>query len=169
MTDYKGQAQSGGFRIKKTEYKLLPPDTYTATIAAIVVQPATNPDFGDQLRWRFDVDDLEGNDVVPISGWTSLNYSSKSRAFEWTQAALGVKPEGMPDELTAEVLTGKRVRVLVIVKNRTDGTQSNKVDRVLGKAPEQTAEQAAQAALRVLPEAHLARIASMKDVDAIPF
>lgn len=158
------------FKLRKTEYKLLPPDTYNATITGITVQKSTNPEFGDQLRWRFAVDDLESDGAVPVTGWSSLIYSTKSKTFEWTMAALGCKPDEMPEELTPDVVIGRRVRVLLIIKNKNDGTQDNRVDRVLGPAKAATAQGVAAQVAATIPGAQVKYVNKPTvTTDEIPF
>lgn len=161
MTDH----QSSDFKLKRSEDKVLPPDTYTATIVQITEQPSTRPDFGDQLRWRFQVDDPEGG-VVFMSGWTSMFYSPKSKTMAWVKATLGEAP----DEFTAPLVLGKRVRILVTVKDRADGSQMNKVETVIGpvkEAHELLSQATAEKVAAQFPNATMQYVATA--TEKIPF
>lgn len=112
--------------------------------------------FGPQLKWLFDLGDVENVDgeVEPktLTAWSSQTLSAKSKLYQWATAA-GWEASDM---LTIEDLIGKRVLISVTLEKRTDGTVGNKVNGVLPirrkattnghSAPQQPAKAAAAVA-----------------------
>jgi hypothetical protein len=91
--------------------------------------------FGEQIKFTFNL----GNDCKLI-GWTSTNYSEKSKLFSWAKSVLGDTFD--PNvEFDSDWLLGKRVLVQVSKRMGADGNTYNKIESVMSiqkqSAPQQ--------------------------------
>lgn len=85
-------------------------------------------EFGPQVKFTFTLLDVEEENAT-LTGWTSANYSPKSKLFAWAKGALG--PKFNPDEdFQASKLLKKRVQLGVSRRIGTNGTEYNKVEAV---------------------------------------
>jgi hypothetical protein len=119
------------FKIQKKTYTLIDEGVYQATIESME-KSAGN--FGEQIKFTFDL----GNDCKLI-GWTSTNYSEKSKLFGWAKSVVGDTFDPKAD-FDADWLLGKRVLVQVSKRMGTDGNTYNKIESVLC-LPKQAAPQ----------------------------
>jgi hypothetical protein len=99
-------------KIPQTKFEPIPEGVYHATISEIVQE---NGKFGEQLKFKFQLDPFEGNeDGKFISAWTSAKFSQKSKLYAWASAVLGkIAPEY---EFDSDDLIGKQV--LIVTKQR---------------------------------------------------
>ncbi len=117
------------FKIPKKTIVLIDEGVYPATIKSME-KGAGN--FGEQIKFTFDL----GNQFK-LTGWTSTNYSEKSKLFLWTKAVLADTFDPKAD-FDTDWLLGKKVLIQVSKRMGTDGNTYNKIETVLG-LPKQSA------------------------------
>lgn len=110
-------------RIAQTATVTHPLGEYEAEIGAI---NEVEGQFGPQLKFTFMLDDPEGN-VVSLPGWTSMIFSSRSKLYGWTQAALGGDKIPREYNFNSDDLIGKSVLLTLTVHQREDGSTYNKI------------------------------------------
>jgi hypothetical protein len=111
-----------GYRIPQTVYEVYEPGVYVARLAAAEV---IDGQYGQQLKVKFE---LDGEHLLTV--WTSLTFTQKSRLGQLAKAAFG--RDIPPDyELDTDHLIGRRLRLLVTVEERSDGSTYNKVSQFL--------------------------------------
>lgn len=106
-------------KIERNDFLVLEAGTYVAKIARI---EAAEGKFGPQLQWDFD---LEGGGS--IRAWCGASLTPKSKLFGWVKALLG----NVPDELETDDLVGLPCRLMITVRTRDDGTETNRVETIL--------------------------------------
>ena len=111
-------------RIPQTVYETYEPGVYPARLASI--EP-TDGQFGQQLKIKFDLDGAGGHSLTV---WTSSVFSQKSRLGQLAKAAFGrdIPPDYVLD---TDHLIGRRLRLLVTIEERSDGSTFNKVSQFL--------------------------------------
>lgn len=107
-------------QLPKRTYELVEMGTYAAVVETILEEEGK---YGPQLRFNFRIVDSD----VALVAWAKAIYSSSSKLGKWTQAILGEQP----DMFDSDDLIGKPCRIVVLVKQREDGTEYNKIDDVL--------------------------------------
>jgi hypothetical protein len=113
----------------------IPAGTYPATLAEI---EDVETEFGDSLRWIFDVEADE--ETVQLSGITSQKFSLKSKSYEWASALLGEAPD-VGDEVDLEELYELPCMVEVKDAHLRDGTD---ISNIVGVMPEKKAKRTKQ-------------------------
>jgi len=137
-----------GYKIEQTVYEVLPTGDYPASIGRIELEDGQ---YGQQLKFSFDLLVEEYADRT-LLGWASAKFSTKSKLYGWTRAALGGQPIDPAYVLDTDDLIGKKVLLTVLVKQKDDGSgiEFNKIDSVRpyrnGQAPVQQPEPVADAA-----------------------
>jgi hypothetical protein len=113
------------FTIPKKQYTLVDEGTYLAEITDL---EQSEGQFGTQVKFTFTLLEFE-DEPVTLIGWTSGNYSEKSKLFGWNKAALGAKfnPD---DAFQASKMKNKKVQLQVSRRIGTNGTEYNKVESV---------------------------------------
>lgn len=101
--------------ISLKSYETIEPGVYPASI--VEVKPEAGQ-YGDQLRVKFLLED-EAN--TALSAWTSTSFSPKSKLYALARAAFGGREFDPGFTLDTDRLIGRRLRVMVTVKPRTDG------------------------------------------------
>lgn len=111
-------------KIKQTIVETLPTGEYPVRIAEIKLETGQ---FGDQLRFRFDVM-APGFEDRNLTGWASATFSNKSKLYQWTKAAFGGVE--IPREWTfdSDKLIGRECIAVVLVRTADDGSEFNKID-----------------------------------------
>ena len=111
-------------KIPQTTYEPIPTGEYLAKISQI-----TNEDglYGPQLKFTFDL--LNQDEERTLLGWTSAKFSTKSKLFGWTKAALGGGELPQTKDFDSDELLGKKV-ILVVVEKQGDNGPFNKIDDV---------------------------------------
>jgi hypothetical protein len=122
------------FKIPKKTIVLINEGVYPATIEAME-KGAGN--FGEQIKFTFDL----GNQFK-LTGWTSTNYSEKSKLFSWTKAVLADTFDPKAD-FDTDWLLGQQVLIQVSKRMGTDGNTYNKIEAVLGLPKQSTVQKAA--------------------------
>jgi len=110
------------FEYRETSYADLEEGMYRARL--VRVEPCTTQ-FGNQLRWIFEVYDEE--EVVEVSGITSTKFSSRSKGFAWYSALGGKVTDG---KIRIKDVIGNEALVEIKQRVGRDGTTkfSNIVD-----------------------------------------
>jgi hypothetical protein len=118
--------------IPQQKYAVLPMGEYAARVVGVTV---TEGFYGEQLEFAFVV---EGGqfDGTSIKGWTSTNFSKKSKLFGWVKAIFGGKPIPEDYALDTEHLLNRRVNLLVTIKAKAEtGDEFNKIDSLRAFRP----------------------------------
>ena len=110
------------FKIPKKTITLIDDGVYQATIESME-KGAGN--YGEQIKFTFNL----GNDCK-LMGWTSTNYSEKSKLFGWAKSVLGDTFDPKAD-FDTDWLLGKRVLVQVSKRMGNDGNTYNKIESVI--------------------------------------
>ena len=110
------------FEYRETSYVDLEEGMYRAKL--VRVEPIETQ-FGNQLRWIFEVYDEE--EVVEVSGITSTKFSSRSKGFAWYSALGGKVTDG---KIRIKDVIGNEALVEIKQRVGRDGTTkfSNIVD-----------------------------------------
>ena len=118
-------------KIRKTEFPTIPAGTYSATVVGI--EPVAG-EYGDQLKWRFAVDDA--GTARELWAWCSQKLSPKSKLWGWTDAilfgGLGL-PAGYAEFDTADMI-GRQCRIVVELTEGAGG-EYNRVRNIIGASP----------------------------------
>lgn len=117
-----------GIQLKQTkQYEVVPTGEYVAKIMNVEQVEGRFPNertgkIEDQLRFEFELDNGK-----KISGWTSLSFGPKSKLFSLAQAAFG---KAIPADycLDTDHLLNRKVKLVVVVKTKEDGTEFSKID-----------------------------------------
>jgi hypothetical protein len=109
------------FRMDVKVEKVLEDGAYDARLVNVERKETK---FGDRLMWTFEVDGVN----VEVVGFTSMNPSTKAKAYQWAEAIMGeIDPKvGWGPE---DVIGGECVVVLEVVED-AQGTKKNKVAKV---------------------------------------
>ena len=110
-----------GITVARTVYEVLPQDIYMAEVLDI---EECEGDYGDQLKFTFDLLDLDDRQQF---GWTSKKLSPKSKLWAWTRALLGSEPEG---DLDCDRLINRKCRLSLSVETK-DGVEYNRIKDIL--------------------------------------
>jgi len=125
-----------GYEFELQTYIPLDEGNYPAEIARIELETGQ---FGQQLKFSFDL--LGEHEGRTLLGWASAKFSSKSKLYAWTRAALGGQPMEPGYLLNTDDLIGRKVNLTVERESREDGSEYNKVSRIRpyqnGQAPVQ--------------------------------
>lgn len=113
-------------RIPQTRDQLHPAGEYRARIYDIV---ETEGQFGIQLQFLFSLLDVPP-DVATVRGWASAKFSPRSKLYAWTKAAFGGGLIPLDQEFDSEDLLGRPVLLTLVIRDREDGSQFNKIDSV---------------------------------------
>lgn len=122
-----------GIQIKQSrQYEVVPTGEYVAKIVSVEQVEGRFPNertgkIEDQLRWEFEIQAANGGEPKKISAWTSMSFGPKSKLYGLAQAAFG---KAIPPEyvLDTEHLLNRRVKLVVLVRTKEDGTEFSKVD-----------------------------------------
>lgn len=117
-----------GIQLKQTkQYDVVPTGEYIAKIVYVQQVEGRFPNertgqIEPQLRWEF-----ETQDGKKISAWTSLSFGPKSKLYALAQAAFG---KSIPPDYTLDTdhLMGRKVKIVVVVKAKDDGSEFSKID-----------------------------------------
>lgn len=145
--------------IEQAQYTLVPTGDYKARIAEIVEDEGV---YGPQVKFAFLVVGGEFDDQT-LLGWCSAKFSSQSKLYQWTRAAFGAD---IPTEyaFNSDDLLGRNVILTVIVREKDDGTEFNKIERVRTRGSNSTGPAPQPAGYPPQPESPPA-----SDDDEIPF
>jgi len=114
-------------RIERTIYGPLPTGRYSAKIAEIA---ESDGQFGPQVKITFELPPDEHGETRTIYGWCSQKFSSRSKLYDWTKAALGGSPIDRDYTFSSDELIGKKVTLSITEENGDLGI-FNKISSVL--------------------------------------
>ena len=112
--------------IEQTIYEPIPTGKYTAKIAEI---EESDGQFGPQIKFRFELPPDEEGETKSLLGWASQKFSTKSKLYAWTKAALGGGPIDRSYAWSSDDLLGKKVYITVVEKEGDEGV-FNKIDGI---------------------------------------
>ena len=110
--------------IEQTFFDPVPTGKYPARI--VEIEESTGQ-FGPQLKFRFELPPEEDGEPRTLLGWTSQKFSTKSKLYSWTKAALGGLPIDRSYSWNSDDLIGKKVLITVMEKEGDEGVY-NKID-----------------------------------------
>ena len=113
--------------IEQTHYEPIPTGKYPARITEI---ESSEGQFGPQLKFTFELPPNQNGDPRTILGWTSQKFSSKSKLYTWTKAALGGEQIDRSYIFNSDDLIGCKVLLTVVERESDDGEIFNKIDGV---------------------------------------
>lgn len=115
------------------DFEIVDPGIYPATIDAVTPKDP-NPKFDDakpqlEIVWL-----LDDHDDIKIFSWTGQTYGPKSKLRPWLKVLM---PDFDPDtdELDTDDLIGKSARIVVTIKEDTQGRERNRVTDVMALEP----------------------------------
>ena len=123
QTNTKQMEVEMSIRIKQTHYVPLPVGEYQATIADILEETGQ---YGPQLKFVFDITEPEQHSARTLFGWCSQTFSTKSKLYTWTKAALGGGALASDFDFDSDAIIGKSVTLALVVKEGDKG-QYNKI------------------------------------------
>ena len=97
-------------KIEQTIYEPVPTGRYSAKIVDI---EETEAQFGPQLKFTFELPPDEDGENRTIFGWCSKKFSSKSKLYGWTRAALGGNSIDRSYMFNSDDLIGRKVTLSV--------------------------------------------------------
>ena len=97
-------------KIEQTIYEPVPTGRYSAKIVDI---EETEGQFGPQLKFTFELPPDEDGENRTIFGWCSKKFSSKSKLYGWTRAALGGNSIDRSYMFNSDDLIGRKVTLSV--------------------------------------------------------
>jgi hypothetical protein len=118
-------------RIEQTKYEPIPEGMYRAKIEGIEQETGK---FGEQLKFKFVLDPLEGfREGKYLLAWCSAKFSPKTKLYQWTHAILGNIDSGYVFD--SDDLLNKPVMLVIGQRPAADGNkydciESIKPDRV---------------------------------------
>lgn len=115
-----------GVKIKQTWVETYPVGEYEAKIVSVVEKEGT---FGMQLQVAFKLTQMDEH-ASPVHGWASKTFSNKSKLYAWTKAAFGGLDIPRDYTFDSDDLIGKTVILVLVIREREDGTQFNRIDSV---------------------------------------
>jgi len=120
-----------GVKIQQTFVRTYPVGEYVARIDKIVPKAG---EYGPQLQIAFKLIQMD-EDASPVLGWCSQTFSNKSKLYAWTKAAFGGGE--VPREYTfdSDDLINKKVLITLVIRDRKDGTQFNRIDSMRAIPP----------------------------------
>jgi len=127
----------------------MPVGSYLAKVA--IVEPTTGQ-YGDQLKFSFDILKPDAQAGRQLTAWTSARLSPQSKLYKWLTALYGdvaAVPLDENMEWDSDDAVGRQVVVDVVVETRADGSEFNKVNAlrpVRAQRPAATVPQAPKAA-----------------------
>ena len=118
-------------RIIQRTIETLPMGEYVAVVKSL---DSETRDFGrgdqEQVRWFFACETPAGV-VVDVPGWCSAIFTNRSKLYAWTKAVLGGGEMPRDYNFNSDDMVGRKVIVALTVKDREDGSDFNRVDRLL--------------------------------------
>ena len=114
-------------RIEQTIYEPVPTGRYSAKIVEV---EESEGQFGCQIKITFELPPDANGEKRTIYGWCSQKFSSRSKLYLWTKAALGGGPIDRNYTFTSDDLTGKRV-TLTITEEQGELGIYNKISSVM--------------------------------------
>lgn len=114
-------------RIEQTIYEPVPTGRYSAKIVEIA---ESDGQFGPQVKITFELPPDEHGETRTIYGWCSQKFSSRSKLYDWTKAALGGGPIERDYTFSSDELIGKKVTLSITEENGDLGL-FNKISSVL--------------------------------------
>lgn len=109
-------------KITQVHYQPLPTGEYKAEIINIEI---TEGQYGEQLKFTFNLHDQKENRT--LIGWASAKFSSKSKLYAWTKAALGGNDIPPSMGFDSDNLIGRNV-ILVVTEKQGDNGIINKIE-----------------------------------------
>lgn len=138
-----------GITITQTAGTVIPTGEYPAKIVSI---EETTGQFGPQLKVKFMLSGAPDIDGTTTSAWYGQTFSPKSKLFALAVAAFGGRAIPATYNFNSDDLLNRSVRVVVVEKQKPDGSTFSKVDSVKpAKSANGTPAQAAQAAPSPVP------------------
>lgn len=113
-----------GVKIPQTFVMTWPVGEYVARIDKITEKEGT---FGPQLQIAFKLTQMDEK-ASPVLGWCSQTFSNKSKLYAWVKAAFGGGPIPETYDFDSDDLIGKKVLLTLVIRDREDGTQFNRID-----------------------------------------
>ncbi|MFC2052842.1 hypothetical protein ACFLV7_00890 [Chloroflexota bacterium] len=113
--------------IEQTVYEPVPTGRYSARIIEIA---ESDGQFGPQVKITFELPPDEHGETRTIYGWCSQKFSTRSKLYEWTKAALGGEPIDRIYTFDSDDLVGKKVTLSVTEENGELGIY-NKISSVM--------------------------------------
>jgi len=132
QTKTKTMEDEMSIRIKQTHYVPLPTGEYQATIADILEETGQ---YGPQVKFIFDITEPEQYNDRSLYGWCSQKFSTQSKLYAWTKAAMGGGVLASDFDFDSDAMIGKFVTLALVVKEGDKG-QYNKIYAVkAGRRP----------------------------------
>lgn len=127
--------------VSSSSYEQLPSGVYRVVLSDIIAEEAVfNEETKLQFRWVFEVadpaNDYNGRKIV---AWSSRNTSSKSKAFAWYTAIMGLPLDTATTGLTINLLDCIGIPVNVVVKEVDERSRLTELISIKQKLPEHLA------------------------------
>jgi hypothetical protein len=116
-----------GITIEQTQFEVVPTGEYPAKIQKV---EEVSGQFGDQLKFTFELPPNEEGEKRTLLGWASAKFNPLSKLYGWTESALGGAPIDRGYNFNSDDIIGKPVTLVVIVKMSEKG-EVNKIQSVL--------------------------------------
>ena len=121
--------QQVDYQVEQTFYETMPEGLYPGKVQKI---DGVEGLYGPQFKFVFEV--YEEGKILPqeITAWCSRKFSTKSKLFAWTKAALGGNPIPEDYNFSALDIIGKDLTIFVEqTEPNEDGTVYNRIGKVM--------------------------------------
>ncbi len=122
--------------IVTVENTVVPTGEYLAEVLEITSETGN---FGPQFKWKFEILKPEEYAGKALIGWTSQSPSVKGKFVRWASASLG-KLIGPNTRVDLDDLIGRKVIVVVSVKEDEDGSEFNRIEGLKARKTEPAPE-----------------------------